>query len=221
MQGILHFSESWVDPLPRLKRSIGLILAVLLVEGFFIWVSGQETRISPVYLLAVARVIDLGILTLGGPKSFRQAPSTGVLKKAFGLTAVLLAAGVLFLVAWSVVLGTPFLRVAQGPFYLTPIKGIVFFINACLISPVAEELFFRGILYRGIRERQGVWVSIGVISLLFALIHLHFSNQALVPFLGSIIFCMGYEKNKSIWTPMLLHTGGNVLIFGTGWLASM
>ncbi|MEW6664819.1 MAG: CPBP family intramembrane glutamic endopeptidase [Thermodesulfobacteriota bacterium] len=201
-----------------MKRSIGLILAVLLVEGFFIWLSGRETRVSPVYLLAVARVIDLGILMLGGPPSFRQAPPGGALKKALGLTAVLLAAGVLFLIAWRAILGTPFLSVAQGPFYLTPLKGILLFINACLVSPVVEEFIFRGILYRAVRERQGIWVSTGFISLLFALIHIQFSSRSLVPFLGSIIFCLGYERDKSIWTPVLLHIGGNILIFGYRWL---
>jgi membrane protease YdiL (CAAX protease family) len=218
MQGILHFSESWADPLPGVRTSIGIILAVLLVEGFFIWLSGLKTGISPVYLLTVARLIDLGILTLGGPGCFRQVPPSRELKKALGLTAVLVLAGIVFLVAWRAILGTPFLRVARGPFSMAPILGIVFFINACLISPVVEEFLFRGILYRGIRERLGILVSVGVVSLLFALIHLQFSGRALLPFMGSLVFCLGYEKNKSICTPILLHIGGNVLIFGSGLL---
>jgi hypothetical protein len=104
---------------------------------------------------------------------------------------------------------------------LTWIRGTVFFINACLISPVVEEVFFRGILYRGLRQLLDVWVSILIISLLFSLIHLHFSGQALVPFLGSLIFCVGYEKNKAISTPVLLHIGGNILIFASGWLSHL
>jgi len=196
-----------------------VILAVLLVEAFFIWLGGRGIGISPVYILAVARIVDLGILTLGGPGWFRQTPPGREIMKAFGLTAVLLLAGIVFLTAWRAILGTPFLRVGRGPFSLTPIPGTVFFLNACLISPVVEEFLFRGILYRGLRERLGIWVSTGLVSLLFALIHLHFSRQALVPFLGSIIFCLGYEKNKSIWTPILLHIGGNLLIFGSGLLS--
>ncbi|MBN2125228.1 MAG: CPBP family intramembrane metalloprotease [Deltaproteobacteria bacterium] len=201
-----------------MKRSLGLMLAVLLVEGFFIGLRGLGIGTSPVLLLAVARIFDLGILTLGGPGRFRQIPPWREIKKALGLTAILLLAGIIFLVAWRAILGTPFLRVGRGPFSLAPILATVFFINACLISPVVEEFLFRGILYRGMRERLGIWLSAGLVSLLFAMIHLRFSGQALVPFLGSIIFCLGYEKNKSIWTPILLHIGGNLLIFGSAFL---
>ena len=200
-----------------MRRSVGLILAVLLVECFFIWLGGQEPRISPVYLLAAARLMDLGILTLAGPVTFRQMPSARVLKESLGLTAVLMAGGILFLLAWRVIMGTPFLRVDRGIYSLTAIQGIVFFGNACLVSPAVEELFFRGILYRGMREFQGVWVSTGVISLLFALIHLQFSGRALVPFVGSIIFCLAYERNKDISAPVFVHIAGNFIIFSSGW----
>jgi membrane protease YdiL (CAAX protease family) len=216
MQGILHLSESWLDPVPCLKRSIGIILAVLLVEGFFIWMNGLDTGLSPVYLLAAARLIDLAIITLLGPATFRRLPPPGEMRKAFALAAVPVVAGMVFLIAWQGVTGKPFLKLAQGPFSLSPLKGILFFLNACLLSPVVEELFFRGILYRGIRERQGIWVSTIGVSLVFALLHLHFNSRGLVPFLGSIIFCLGYEKNKSILTPVVLHVLGNVILFGSG-----
>ena len=77
----------------------------------------------------------------------------------------------------------------------------------------AEELVFRGILYRGMRSVWPAVPSVLVNSLAFACLHFLFSGQAVLPFVGSLVFCVGYEKTKHILAPVLLHVFGNLIIY--------
>jgi uncharacterized protein len=42
---------------------------------------------------------------------------------------------------------------------------------AVVVAPIAEELVFRGILFRSLRDHRGFWLGAGVSSLLFGLVH--------------------------------------------------
>ncbi|MBW2016425.1 MAG: CPBP family intramembrane metalloprotease [Deltaproteobacteria bacterium] len=88
-----------------------------------------------------------------------------------------------------------------------------FFLTACLLSPTAEELFFRGLIYRRLRAHLGIGISMAAVTLLFIGLHFIFSRQIIIPLLGSLVFCLGYEVHKSIFTPLFLHIFGNLLIY--------
>lgn len=89
------------------------------------------------------------------------------------------------------------------------------------LAPIAEELIFRGLTQRRMRESVSPWVAILVSSLLFAAMHGNFLQ-------GIFAFCLGllmgysYERCRTLSAPILLHVGANlvsVIVSDTNWLA--
>ena len=97
--------------------------------------------------------------------------------------------------------------------YLTesrgPVVGWMLFL-VMVVAPVAEELFFRGILYGWLRARMGVWKGLGLSALLFAVLHANF--MVFLPILGlGLLFGWVYEQTGSLAAPVvvhILHNGG-------------
>lgn len=77
-------------------------------------------------------------------------------------------------------------------------------IVVCLVAPVAEEILFRGIVYRGMRQRWPVWLSAVCSAFIFALWHGDLPGFAQYFVIG-IVLAGVYERSKSLWVPMCLH----------------
>lgn len=93
---------------------------------------------------------------------------------------------------------------------ISPIVYFVFFLNVCILAPLSEELFFRGILLRRFMIKWSPQKSIIVSSILFGIIH--FSPVTVVfAFLLGCILGYTYLKTKSIVVPMLIHSFSNFL----------
>jgi membrane protease YdiL (CAAX protease family) len=101
----------------------------------------------------------------------------------------------------------------------SPVDILLFFLVGALISPIAEEIFFRGILY-GFFRRWGVWIAIGASTLLFVIAHAASSGR--IPFsqiIGGLLFALAYEKEKNLVVPIVIHVLGNAAIFTLGIVA--
>jgi membrane protease YdiL (CAAX protease family) len=81
-----------------------------------------------------------------------------------------------------------------------------------LIAPLAEEFIFRGYIYGVLRRNLGIVPSILFTSLLFASIHLSFSALPALLLFG-ICLSLAYEHTGSLWVPILMHSGFNLLNF--------
>ncbi len=80
-----------------------------------------------------------------------------------------------------------------------------------VLAPVVEEILFRGLLYRILRERWGVVLSVVVSAAFFSMVHhgLLLSPQLL----GGMIFALAYEKSRSLWVSIGLHMGANSAVY--------
>ena len=88
-----------------------------------------------------------------------------------------------------------------------------FFLIGGMVGPIAEEVFFRGILY-GFFRRWGVLVGLGLSTLIFVLIHL--ISHLFLPVtqvIGGIVFALAYEVEDSLLAPITIHALGNMAIF--------
>ena len=85
-----------------------------------------------------------------------------------------------------------------------------------LLAPVAEELFFRGLLYGSIRKRGDsarnqkliVWTSVIISSAIFSAIHF---QLLLFPalFVVGMIFALIYERSQRLAPAIWAHIGFN------------
>jgi membrane protease YdiL (CAAX protease family) len=79
-----------------------------------------------------------------------------------------------------------------------------------LITPLAEEVYYRGILYRWMRTRWRVPLAALASAVIFALTH----PQAELPFMVllavlGILLALAYERTGSLWPPIAIHATNN------------
>ena len=89
---------------------------------------------------------------------------------------------------------------------------IATFISICILAPIWEELFFRGILLRRFLVKWRAPFSIFLSSLVFALIHLNPAN-IIYAFVLGMLFGYVYLKTQNIIVPIILHAVTNGISF--------
>ena len=89
---------------------------------------------------------------------------------------------------------------------------LLFYLVGGIVAPVAEEVFFRGILY-GLFRRWGVVVAIVLSTALFVLPHLGGHGLPITQIVGGILFAIAYEIEGNLITPITIHSLGNLTIF--------
>ncbi len=81
-----------------------------------------------------------------------------------------------------------------------------------IISPISEELLFRGLIYNYIRELTAIRPALIITSLLFAFYHGN-AVQGSYAFLMGMLLCYGYEYFGTFKAPLLMHMGANLLSY--------
>jgi len=87
---------------------------------------------------------------------------------------------------------------------------IWFIIVGVVFAPVVEELFFRGFLFQGFRQKYG-WIG-GMLSssTVFAIAHL--DPAALFPtFLLGCLLAYMYHRSNSVWPGIIIHVMINAM----------
>ncbi len=200
-------------------RTLSLCLAAVLAIELGTRVVTAKPIYHPMLILGGARLLEILLIILivaawgKGLSSIGLDPSEMVsgLKKGliwsagFGAITIIACVG---LFAASINPLT-FIR-AQIPTQTSDL--IFFFIVGGLFGPVAEELFFRGILY-GFLRRWGVIVAILLSTLIFVLCHPIHQGIPVTRLLGGIIFAVAYEISGSLIVPITIHALGNLAIF--------
>lgn len=85
-----------------------------------------------------------------------------------------------------------------------------FLFLTCVFTPVAEELFYKRLLYAGVRQEMSALKAIILCSLLFALIHPR--ATVLVVFTGNLLTYYMYEKHKRLFANIVLHSLMNLFV---------
>ena len=77
-----------------------------------------------------------------------------------------------------------------------------------ILSPIAEEVVFRQILFLRLRDRHGLLFSVAISSLLFGLYHGNL-YQAIYASLMGAFFALALEYTGNLMGSILLHVGAN------------
>jgi len=85
-------------------------------------------------------------------------------------------------------------------------------LSGVIIAPIAEEIVFRGYLYKAFRDRFKPWYAIVMSAALFSAIHLE--PLAAVPlFVIGVVLAYVYEKTDNLMAPIALHMLNNAVAF--------
>jgi hypothetical protein len=89
---------------------------------------------------------------------------------------------------------------------------LLFFLVGGIVAPIAEEVFFRGILY-GFFRRWGVVVALVLSTVFFVMPHLGAHGIPMTQIVGGVLFAIAYEIEGNLMTPITIHSLGNLAIF--------
>jgi membrane protease YdiL (CAAX protease family) len=98
------------------------------------------------------------------------------------------------------------------------VKGLLVTV-AVLLVPIAEELVFRGGLFRYFRTRIPRWAAIVLTSVLFGALHVSWGGSyeglpSAVPLVVlAVVYCVAYERTGRIGTTIVAHALFNLYTF--------
>jgi len=192
--------------------------ALILIEGVARLLISSGLYDSMI-VLGVTRVLETGIIVSCVLLWGKGLPS-------IGLARARIAHGVRRGLIWSagfavvVALASAVLYVARiDPLVLLRVRLpgrlsqiLLFLLVGGIVGPIAEELFFRGILY-GFLRRWGIVVAIVVSTGLFVLAHPISQGFPVPQAVGGIVFALAYEIEGSLMTPIVIHVLGNLVLY--------
>ena len=91
----------------------------------------------------------------------------------------------------------------------TTVGYIVNMLLLGVVPAICEELVFRGLIFKGIRNSFSKWSSILITALLFALIHQNIT-QFIYPFVLGIVLTTLMEHTGNLLYPIILHMFNNL-----------
>ena len=232
LSGASPGAGSPTDILPNSWRELGLYVA----GGFGVFFVGSlllNLIFDEVTLAASVAVYALNVLCLGGAAYVLGVRRPGRTWAAFGLRpfnaawlwVALMAAGAslplrvgaALLAQWlsggSLADLQPRLDLVtpDGPLAVT---FAVTLLGAGLLAPLAEELYFRGLLQGWLRTRFGFWPVVVLSAGLFALGHFDSLPVMASTFFLGLICAAAVERGRSVWLGVLIHAANNSLAVG-------
>ena len=89
----------------------------------------------------------------------------------------------------------------------------IFAVTAIVVlAPIAEEIFFRGFFFAGLRTRWSLWPAALLSGAIFGLVHAPTGPTAAIPLAGlGVGLAWLYNKTDSIYPCMLAHFLNNAI----------
>ncbi len=230
IQGVWRFTRRQLPPwsLGELGRIIVLILALALplARHALLPIAASDTRAwMSVSMFLLDLLIVLLIAAFASGKSESIWRTFGFGRPRFGRLIGAGLRGYVGVFPWLFILLSGMIELSrrigwQPP--AEPIQELIFqehrpavlgvtVLLACLLGPVAEELFFRGVLYAALR-RHATWTSAMLLSAgLFALVHTNVLGFLPIMLLGCLLANL-YERTGSLAVPIAVHVLHNTLL---------
>jgi membrane protease YdiL (CAAX protease family) len=201
-----------------LKTGAISIAAILFIEiGFRSAMGGRVASsltalglircLESILLLVIAFAFEKGLESIGLSRSKILA---GLVKGLIWSACFGVAAGVLFLVLTAA--GINALDLLQGPGASSWQQMFILLLVGGVIGPIAEEIFFRGIIF-GLFRQWGAIAAIILSTLIFVVIHPAGTNLPVTQLVGGIVFASAYERERNLMVPITIHCLGNLAIF--------
>lgn len=108
------------------------------------------------------------------------------------------------------------LTLSKGEFFssfltrMFSLQGLSSIVFACIVVPMYEELFFRGILLNRFKRAFSFTLSALMSSLLFGLFHIA-PHLMVYAFIAGLIFSWVYRKTGSLIAPIVVHGASNFM----------
>ena len=213
--------------LPILIYNLAGQVVIVLFAYFVQWASMQEgtllqvsewMRANSMLLSGVVKGVSL-IVSAGAVYSLfvKEKPVLSMPeahKKDIGILFFLgasaaLAVNILFAITGFTGSVTSYEQVAEKQFVFPLWAGILLY---GVISPIAEEIVFRGIVYNRLRRNYSLNIALIYSAIFFGLYHGNVV-QGVYGFLLGLLMAVLYEKYGSFLVPVILHGAANIAVY--------
>jgi len=216
----------WIGPAGFLG---GLALSVALAaSALAVLRAAGGTADSPVGNLiatvaqdAVFLAIAVGLAALTGPAAVsRLGLRPGPLRASVGYVIGVGVAFYVFLGIYSALVDPGQPQTILEDFGTRQSTGLLIASAVLLvvIAPIAEELFFRGLVYGALRSWIGPVAAALSVSTIFGLLHFTGGGTALIVpplIMLSLAFCLLYQRTGTLYAPIALHAMNNATAFAS------
>jgi len=202
----------------KLKTLVVSVALIIPVEVFWGWLVFSHLPhrflvLGGIRILEMLMLITVTIYSEGGLEAMGLTPQRSLYGIKRGLLwSIVFATSALILCGVLVSTGINALALIRTSLPPSHQALILFFLVGGIISPVAEEIFFRGLLF-GFFRRWGVTPAVVLSTILFVLPHLRKGAIPITQMVGGVVFAAAYEKEKSLAAPIIIHSLGNLTIF--------
>jgi len=206
MQSIVRYG--YMPPALRQQMADpGFMIALLNAKNLWLLSVVSEATLAAGTIFLARILLDATPRTLG----FRGRPSAGELFAAVSV-------GLLLFVASSVIgaLITHFFGSHPQPQALALIKhhGLfdftLDFMSVAIAAPIAEEIFFRGLLFASLAQRLTPWLAMVISAIFFGVAHLE--KWSFLPILAiGIGLAWLYYQTRNLWLNIVAHATVNTV----------
>jgi uncharacterized protein len=96
---------------------------------------------------------------------------------------------------------------------------IITLLGVGILIPIAEELYFRGLIHNWFAEHFRFWPRVLLSSAIFGLGHFDSIGVVISSFVMGVVIAIAYERTQTLWLPIAIHAVTNsaaiVLLFVT------
>jgi len=209
-------TDTWLGVALLILLSVGMLTAVFLGYGVDYLDNVGAIFLEAVYIVPVVLILAFKRI------HWKHLGFGGFTLNVIGVGCGLLVGGYVIVIAHNAILY--FFGIgAQGDQFFEVFSQldapIWFFITGAVVAPFVEEIFFRGFLFQGFRQKYGWKTGILLSSFLFAAVHL--DPVALVPtFIIGCVLAYIYHRSNSLWPGIIFHASINTVSLTAFYLAT-
>ncbi len=198
-------TDTWLGVVLLILLSIGMLAAV------FLGANAQFLQNSGVLFLELIYVLPVALIFLWRRIHWKYLGFGKFTLNAIGMGCGLLLGAYVIIIAHNALLSL-FGISPQGDQIIEIFKQLEspvwFFITGAVVAPIVEEIFFRGFLFQGFRQKYGWMPAVFLSSAIFGAAHL--DPVSLIPtFVLGCVLAYVYHRSNSVWPGILFHAAIN------------
>jgi hypothetical protein len=202
-----RYSVPWKSMDNWIGVALLVLIDVILIVFMFQGAGAQLAQSAGIVLIELAYILPVVLILAWRRISWKHLGFGKFNWNTLGLGCGLLIGGYILILLHNgilLLLGVD----TQGDAILKIFESldspVWFLLGAVIVAPLVEEIFFRGFLFQGFRQRYG-WINAALLSsAIFAAAHLDLVS--LVPtFILGIVLAYTYHKSNSVLPGIILH----------------
>jgi len=208
-------AQAYTVPWSIVDTWLGVGLLVLLSLGMlvliFLGLGRQYLQSVGVLLLELVYLLPVALIFLWRRVHWRHLGFRGFSFNVLALGVGLLLGGYVVILLHNTVLYLLGVE-TQGDQIFDVFKQLEspfwFFLVGAVVAPVVEEIFFRGFLFQGFRQKYGWLTAMLLSSVIFGAAHL--DPVSLIPtFVLGCVLAYVYHRSNSVWPGIIFHAAIN------------